>query len=503
MAPETPIGTVSSLAGQATALSATGEVRTLAAEAEVFQDDTITTQKDSSVELLFEDGTIFSQGANSEVLLDVYVFDAAAGSGELLFNLAKGSLRAASGEIAKLNPEGFNVETPLSTVGIRGTGFFVLLTTEGQVVGVEQMDPTHVVVVETDLGQVTIAQQGQFVAVQLDGFLSDPALFTPEFLQGIQDMVPMQADPPGGEQGEGQDDAGGGQDNGQGDAGDIPQEVLDDLTGALQALQGLGSSNALQGVLGALPGDGGDGGDGGAITDTLGELADLLASLQETLQGAMGGDLPDDVLFGNAVEDILTALNLKGLLVDSNGEEYSSQLEALNYSFTATSGNDALLGTTNVDNHDGLAGNDILFGGGNTDTLNGGSGADYLYGGAGADVLIGGAGIDYLVGGSGADEFKFLQITDGGDTIRDFNASEGDSIKLDGNSYTGLGSTETPYQIDNYTGSGGSYQLACLVYDSANDILYYDSNGTMNTGGQTVIAHFEDTSTVITSVDVI
>lgn len=168
MAPETQIGKVAALTGQATARSAQGEVRPLNDDAPVFQDDVITTQADSTLELIFEDGTVFAQGADSEIMLDVYVYDADAGSAELLFNLAKGSIRAVSGEIAKLNPEGFNVETPLSTVGIRGTGFFVILTPDGQVVGVESMDPTHVVVVETLMGQVTIARAGDYIAVQLD-----------------------------------------------------------------------------------------------------------------------------------------------------------------------------------------------------------------------------------------------------------------------------------------------------------------------------------------------
>lgn len=119
-----PIGKVSVVSGKATALSASGEVRPLTVDAPVFQDDTITTTPGSHVELLFADGTIFAQGENSEILLDTYIYNAETNTGELLFDLAKGSLRAVSGEIAKINPEGFNVETPLSTVGIRGTSFF-------------------------------------------------------------------------------------------------------------------------------------------------------------------------------------------------------------------------------------------------------------------------------------------------------------------------------------------------------------------------------------------
>jgi hypothetical protein len=63
-------------------------------------------------------------------------------------------------------------------------------------------------------------------------------------------------------------------------------------------------------------------------------------------------------------------------------------------------------------------------------------GADTLSGGAGKDVLVGGPGADRLTGGKGADTFVYLSLADSKpkpskrDTIRDFNAKQGDRIDL-------------------------------------------------------------------------
>ncbi len=65
---------------------------------------------------------------------------------------------------------------------------------------------------------------------------------------------------------------------------------------------------------------------------------------------------------------------------------------------------------------------------------NDGLGTEYgtsLVGGEGDDVLVGSAGADTLYGGSGADIFLFETTQDFGmDTIKDFNASEGDVIDI-------------------------------------------------------------------------
>ena len=82
----------------------------------------------------------------------------------------------------------------------------------------------------------------------------------------------------------------------------------------------------------------------------------------------------------------------------------------------------------------GGSGDDSYAGGSKTDTLNGGGGSDTLGGGKGNDKLAGGLDADTLTGGSGKDQFIFKtaaeSVSDGFDTITDFNGGKGDRLNL-------------------------------------------------------------------------
>ncbi|WP_448188075.1 CAP domain-containing protein [Azospirillum sp. sgz301742] len=98
-------------------------------------------------------------------------------------------------------------------------------------------------------------------------------------------------------------------------------------------------------------------------------------------------------------------------------------------------GGDLLLGNAGEDLLLGNTGADTLFGGRDADTLFGGVDDDVLFGDAGDDLLSGDVGDDRLTGGGGADHFAF-GAGSGRDTITDFNAGEGDRIRLSGIGYT-------------------------------------------------------------------
>jgi len=100
--------------------------------------------------------------------------------------------------------------------------------------------------------------------------------------------------------------------------------------------------------------------------------------------------------------------------VPATGEPVDEAPNRFDRTFTGTDGDDRLVGQTGRDN------------------LIGGAGNDKLFGGAGDDRLEGGGGNDLLVGGAGADRFVFNVLSGGRDTIRDFNAAEGDTIQIVG-----------------------------------------------------------------------
>ncbi len=101
-------------------------------------------------------------------------------------------------------------------------------------------------------------------------------------------------------------------------------------------------------------------------------------------------------------------------------------------------GNDTVRGGQDADQVAGGVGDDLLYGGNADDLIFGDPGRDQMFGGLGNDTLWGGAGADLLRGGqgnnayfgdTGADTVELNRAT-GQDIMSDFNAAEGDRIRL-------------------------------------------------------------------------
>ena len=57
------------------------------------------------------------------ILIDDFVYDPKKGTGKVALNMAMGTVRYASGQIAKNNPQQVALNTPSATVSVRGTDF--------------------------------------------------------------------------------------------------------------------------------------------------------------------------------------------------------------------------------------------------------------------------------------------------------------------------------------------------------------------------------------------
>lgn len=83
----------------------------------------IQTGPNSNAVLRFEDNQVLVLNENTDIDISKYEYDASNNDGSTALMLVKGSLRYLSGLIAKKNPESFKLDTPVATVGIRGTDF--------------------------------------------------------------------------------------------------------------------------------------------------------------------------------------------------------------------------------------------------------------------------------------------------------------------------------------------------------------------------------------------
>ena len=91
----------------------------------IFIGDTRKTGADGSMGITFRDNTILSLGPNSVVVIHEFLFAPAQGKLSIVTRLIKGTAAYLSGVIAKLSPQSVRFETPVATVGFRGTKLLV------------------------------------------------------------------------------------------------------------------------------------------------------------------------------------------------------------------------------------------------------------------------------------------------------------------------------------------------------------------------------------------
>lgn len=89
----------------------------------IYQGDILTTGADGAMGVVFRDDSVMSLGPKSRIAVDKFIYNPEEGNLALVTKMAKGTAAYLSGEVARQAPESTRFETPLATIGIRGTRF--------------------------------------------------------------------------------------------------------------------------------------------------------------------------------------------------------------------------------------------------------------------------------------------------------------------------------------------------------------------------------------------
>jgi hypothetical protein len=117
--------------GTVVATQPDGTPRTLTRRSVVYEHDVVSTTKDSSGEIGFTDGSLMSLNPDSAIKIDEYKYVKGGGKDDKsVINLVKGGFRTITGAIPKENPEGYKMNTPVATIGVRGTEYVTVLSPE-------------------------------------------------------------------------------------------------------------------------------------------------------------------------------------------------------------------------------------------------------------------------------------------------------------------------------------------------------------------------------------
>ncbi|MBL8665420.1 MAG: FecR domain-containing protein [Candidatus Odyssella sp.] len=170
--------------------------RTLAGGQEIFLGDRIVTGPGGGLQILLLDGTTFSLGPNTSMVIDEFVFNPATGTGRLTASIARGTLRVISGRLARQEQEAVRVRTPTATVGVRGTmavfaggpnGFFIGLFGIGADNSANR--PQSYLIVYGNGGSTGIYRTGFGCTVTPANPACNPQPVGPEFLSALLGQI--------------------------------------------------------------------------------------------------------------------------------------------------------------------------------------------------------------------------------------------------------------------------------------------------------------------------
>ena len=138
---------------------------------EILSYDTVKTGQGKTA-IQFVDDTRVDVTAHSKLLIDEFVYDPSNKTGKLSIKATAGTVRYASGQIAKNSQQNVKIETPTATIGVRGTDFTMTIDEIGgsTIILLPSCDKNGYcfvgeISVESDAGQVILNQAFQATVV--------------------------------------------------------------------------------------------------------------------------------------------------------------------------------------------------------------------------------------------------------------------------------------------------------------------------------------------------
>ena len=167
-----------------------GEELTVDKGTDVESYDTIKTARGRTA-IQFVDDTRVDVTEHSKLLIDEFVYDPNTKTGALSIKAALGTVRYASGQIAKNSRQNIKIKTPTATIAVRGTDFSMSVDEFGQStvillpsctqIGSKALCTVGEISVESDVGQVVLNQAFQATTISaVDSAPQRPLLLDPD-----------------------------------------------------------------------------------------------------------------------------------------------------------------------------------------------------------------------------------------------------------------------------------------------------------------------------------
>ena len=452
------IGNIESLEGEVFAIRADGERVRHELGDQVFQGDILESGDDGKVGVLLADETTFAMSSEGRMVLDEMVCDPATQEGSVSMSVLQGVFTFVSGQVAKTDPDAMTLDTPVATIGIRGTQVGLDIR-DGESFNVHLMEElgefVGEVVVVNDGGVEVLNDANAFTQVSsFDAAPSPFSIVTVDDILTAYGVSTLPYLPTRNSQGERT-------------SGNTYENVNDNVEG--DDREALDFLNDFQTDAGGNDGFDEDfvGGTGDVATLNIveqarGDMTDVnkFVDEEDTDRNDDDDNDNDDDDDDNSDDgdtigepepidplpaDIRDLVNRGIIGEDAKMSNNNQTVEAdtlVDFDFTDCEYNWVITGGD---------GNDAITTGDGNDTLDGGAGDDYLSGGDGDDLFIGapGAGDDTYDGGAGNDTITFAASDD------NLIINLGDGTASDDGGEDGVG-VGTLINIENAIGGSGN-----------------------------------------------
>lgn len=115
------IGVNSAVRGDVTITDLEAQTREAFVKDKVRLGEEVTSARKSTLQVLLNDQTVFTVGPDCVLTIDKFVYDPTKSSSSMSANVKKGMFRFMSGSIAKSSSEAVTIDSPVASMGIRGT----------------------------------------------------------------------------------------------------------------------------------------------------------------------------------------------------------------------------------------------------------------------------------------------------------------------------------------------------------------------------------------------
>ncbi len=178
-APE--IGTTASIKRQVVG-SIDEQKRVLKKRDAIFQNEHLQVSKNGRGEFVLKDGTKLALGPSASLLLDEFIYDPDKSDGKIVIRALKGAFRFISG---LSQSENYVIETPVATMGVRGTIFDGYISETGEIAVLLVEGEVDVCDRQPQRQCRRLRKPGDFMHVNLRGLIFGPLKWDGTFLPGI------------------------------------------------------------------------------------------------------------------------------------------------------------------------------------------------------------------------------------------------------------------------------------------------------------------------------